>query len=293
MKTVKLKDCKLTVPKGSAFTIDTDPNLPKLHMNFLAIGKRGSGKGVATTSLMKMLPFDRIFVISPTFESNKALMKDLNIDEDDVYSDPDDETCVVDIINKIDLERDEYENYHAQMALYKKFKKLLMNPFTKIPDEMLLAFYNESGNFEPPIHKWNGRKPVLGLFVDDCQSTKIFRSRRFQNAVTRHRHLGQFKEGGALGCSLFINIQNYKASGQACMRAIRNNATHLAIFKSKDEKELDDISQEVGGEVDKDTFMKVYDYATAEPHSFLFIDLHKKENHPSMFRKKYDEYIII
>jgi hypothetical protein len=39
--------------------------------------------------------------------------------------------------------------------------------------------------------------------------------------------------------------------------------------------------------------MKVYEYATEEPHSFLFIDLHKKKTDPSMFRKQFSEYIIV
>ena len=29
-----------------------------------------------------------------------------------------------------------------------------------------------------------------------------------------------------------------------------------------------------------------------EPYDFLYIDLHKKKEHPSMFRRKLDEFII-
>lgn len=291
MKEVKVKHCKTVVPKGSAFTIETKPEHIRLHTNLIACGKRGSGKGICITSLLRMLPFDRIMVISPTILSNKALLDDLNIEEEDIYSDPDDEACIVDIINKVEQEAADYENYHAQLAMYKKFKKMLANPLVKIPDEMLLAFYSD-GNFAEPVHRWNGRKPVIALFVDDCQATKIFRSKRFQNLVTRHRHIGGFQTGGALGISIFTAIQNYKASGQPCLRAIRNNATHLCIFKTKDEKELQDIYGEVAGEIAYDTFKEVYDRATNEPHSLLFIDLHKKPEHPSMFRKNLDTFLI-
>ena len=292
MKTVKVKNCPIVVPKGSAFTIETKPEHIKLCTNCIATGKRGSGKSVAITSLMRMLPFDRIFIISPTVQSNKALLDDLNIDDEDVYSDPDDESNILDIINKVEQEVQDYENYHHQLAMYKKFKKLLTNPLVQIPDEMLLAFYGDDGNFSEPTHRWNGRKPVLALFVDDCQATKMFRSKRFQNMITRHRHIGMFSEGGALGLSVFIAIQNYKASGQPCLRAIRNNATHLIVFKTKDEKEFQDIYSEVAGEIDFDTFKSVYDQATAGDHNFLFIDLHKKPHHPSMFRQNFDKFII-
>jgi hypothetical protein len=30
-----------------------------------------------------------------------------------------------------------------------------------------------------------------------------------------------------------------------------------------------------------------------EPYPFLFIDLHKKENHPSMFRIRFNKFIIL
>jgi hypothetical protein len=32
--------------------------------------------------------------------------------------------------------------------------------------------------------------------------------------------------------------------------------------------------------------------ATNEPHRFLFVDLHKKKEQPSIFRKRFDEYLI-
>jgi predicted O-methyltransferase YrrM len=48
----------------------------------------------------------------------------------------------------------------------------------------------------------------------------------------------------------------------------------------------------VAGEVDKDTFMKVYEEAIQKPFDFLFIDLHKKDNHPSMFRQNFDRFIL-
>ena len=50
-------------------------------------------------------------------------------------------------------------------------------------------------------------------------------------------------------------------------------------------KELEEIAEECAGEVSKETFMKAYDYAIQEPFDLLFIDLHRKENHPSMFRR--------
>ena len=75
------------------------------------------------------------------------------------------------------------------------------------------------------------------------------------------------------------------------------NLTGKKFFKvtneKPDEKELEEISEEVSGEIDRKTFYKVYNEAIREPFDFLLIDLHKKENHPSMFRRNFNEYIII
>ena len=100
MHTKKVKDCKIHVPKAKAFAYDTSPNMIKLHTNTVCVGVRGIGKSVAVTSMINMLPFDRIFVISPSMKSNKELMDRLNINEEDIYDDPDDVTCL-DKIKKI------------------------------------------------------------------------------------------------------------------------------------------------------------------------------------------------
>jgi hypothetical protein len=59
--------------------------------------------------------------------------------------------------------------------------------------------------------------------------------------------------------------------------------------------ELEDVAESVAGEIDDETFYKVYEEAIGDGvnYEFLFIDFHKKPNHKSMFRKKLDEYIII
>ena len=89
MKIVKIPDKDLQVPPNSAFCIETSPMMLKAHQNMLVVGKRGSGKSTIITNYLRMLKeedkMDRIFVISPTFDSNKALMESLEIDEDDVY----------------------------------------------------------------------------------------------------------------------------------------------------------------------------------------------------------------
>ena len=287
----KIPNLDLKVPKANAFKYETHPDLPKLHQNMIFVGCRGSGKGVAMSNIIRMLPFDRVLIISPTVQSNKELLKDLNINEEDVF-DPDNKSAIQEVIDIVDKERDDLERYRYEMKLYQKFLKLLKEQTSIIPDEMLETFFRE-GDFKEPQHKYNGREPIIALIVDDCQSTPLFRDRKFQNLVIRHRHVGQFKEGGALGISIFTCIQNYTSQG-GLPRAIRGNVTSMCIFSIKDEKQLDQIAGECSGEVDKTKFMEVYKTAIRDNlnHEFLFVDFNKKSNHISQFRRYFNEYII-
>jgi hypothetical protein len=292
MKEKRVRGLDIIPPKASAFKYETHPDLPKLHQNTVFVGARGSGKGVAMSNMIRMLPFDRVLIVSPTIHSNKEILKDLNIGPDDMF-DPDDKEVVSKIIKIVEQEVEELERYRYELKLYKKFLKMLKESSTFIPDEMLELFY-QNGDFREPQHKYDGREPILGLIIDDCQSTPLFRSRQFQNLVIRHRHVGQFKEGGALGISLFMCIQNYTAQG-GLPRAIRGNVTSMCIFSIKDEKQLEQIACECAGEVDKETFHRVYKEAIREnqKHEFLFVDFHKKQNQPSSFRRYFNEYLIL
>ena len=72
-----------------AFCIQTDENQIKLATIVLVVAKKGFGKSYFLSNLLKWLKFDRIIVISPTFESNMSQFKHLNIQPEDVF-DPDD-----------------------------------------------------------------------------------------------------------------------------------------------------------------------------------------------------------
>lgn len=294
MKVIKCKNAEIEVPKGKAFAYSTPPEMPKGHMVSIACGKRGAGKSVAVTNMVKMLNYDRVLVISPTFNSNSVIMKDLNIDPEDVFEDADDPNVVNKIIQIVEEERDELETYLEQKKEYSKLLKMLHENYENIPDDMLLMFY-DNGRFIPPQHKYNGRNPFIALIVDDCQSSKLFTNKRIQNLTIKHRHIGAFpNDRPSIGISMFFLVQNIKSKSGGLDRAIRNNSTNMLLFKNKDLKELDFIAGEMAGEVDKEVFLKAYNYAMEDgEHPFLFIDLHKKDTHPSMFRSRFNKFLVV
>ena len=294
MKTQKVKGLDIKVPNSKAFAYETPPHLPKLHTNTLVIGVRGIGKTVATVNLMQQLPFDRIFAISPSMKSNKEIMKNLKIEDEDVFDNPDDISCLDKIKEAIEAEAEDLMEYKRKLKRYNEMMKKINgnDSLFSVEAENLLEFF-QNGMFQKPTHKWGGERPCCACLVDDCIGSGIFTSgiKKLNSMVIRHRHLGQLDEGGAIGISLFFLLQSYKAAAGGISKCIRNNATNLLVFRNKNEKQLLEIAEECGGEVDQDTFMRIYDYCIQDKHDFMFIDFFKKDNHPSMFRRSYNEFI--
>jgi|TARA_B100000683_G_scaffold249233_1_gene263149 ABC-type dipeptide/oligopeptide/nickel transport system ATPase component len=193
MRTKKVPGLEIKVPSGNAFAFNTDPMMFKSHQSCLVIGKRGSGKSVIAVNIIERMKYDRLFIVSPTIQSNKALLDRLKIDPDDIY-DPDDLEALDDIKRKIDEERDLYEKYLADMKKYKEFMKKLNsdNPIFRIPDEVLLMFY-QNGTFQKPRHKWGGRRPHMAVLFDDVMGSLLFTKgiRKLNKMTIFHRHLGQ------------------------------------------------------------------------------------------------------
>ena len=127
------------------------------------------------------------------------------------------------------------------------------------------------------------------------QCRRPFRNKAFINLALKHRHVGAMPgDEASLGISLFIAVQSYTSTGSGIPRSIRNNINCLALWRSKNIKELNLISEELAGSVSPEKFMKIYDFVMADdnPHTMLFVDLHKKPNHPSGFRKNYTQFIV-
>ena len=65
---------------------------------------------------------------------------------------------------------------------------------------------------------------------------------KLNGLATYSRHVGQLKEGGAIGASLFFLVQSYKCQSGGLNKVVRNQCTALMVFRTKDAAELDDIA---------------------------------------------------
>ena len=268
-----------------------------MHVNVGVVGKRGCGKTCCVVELIDRMKYDKIFLISPTLCSNYEMLSRLNIEEENIFQDPNDISILDEIVERIQEEADILEEYRRKLKLYNFFIKNINNNKFLSDDELLRNLWDDSiGEIRKPEHWLDGRKCRIAIMIDDCLSSNIFIGRglrKLNNLIIKHRHQGGLKVSkGALGCSLFFLVQAYTSNTGGLSKTIRNNLTGLILFKTKNKKEFDQVALELGGEIDKTLFENVYNYAVADEYSFLFVDMHCKPNHPSKYRKNFNEFII-
>jgi hypothetical protein len=286
---------RIELLSGGGDPVDTPDDWFKMHFVMLSVAKRMSGKTCSMSQFLHILnrlkKLDRVILVSPTYQNNAHYFKGLPLDEKNDVLEPTAESASI-IMKKIDEEAKLYEEYHKKLTQWKELQKLLKSqvPLDQIDEDLLLQF---GDSLEKPEHKYDGRKPVVVAFFDDCQNTAAFASKSKLCYMTiKHRHVGQTKTG-SIGISLMFACQNYTCISGGIPKTIRGNTTILCVFKNKNMKELDVIAEECSGEVDVDTFMKVHTVATQGDYGFLCIDLNKKKTHKSMFRMCWNKWIIL
>ena len=101
-------------------------------------------------------------------EGAKKMMEHLDIKREDIFS-PNDPNVIPEITKRIEAERDDLLEYRQNLKMYNQYRQTLeqANRYdTDITEEMLLFYNPDTGRFEKPKHKYNGRKPAIFIFCD-------------------------------------------------------------------------------------------------------------------------------
>ena len=88
--------------------------------------------------------------------------------------------------------------------------------------------------------------------------------------------------------SISTSVSSQKCN--ALHPTIRINATALIVYRLRNQKELDAFLEETSALLDKKTLLDIYNYATKEEYSFLFVNLVAKDVN-NMFYKTFKEVI--
>ena len=116
-------------------------------------------------------------------------------------------------------------------------------------------------------------------------------------AITRNIKLlnSLFCRGRHSGISTLVSLQK----SSTVPPIIRVNTSHLVYYKVRNFKEIEILQDELSAIVRSDNLLeskkliyKMYETATDEPHSFLYINLLEK-NPDKMFMKRFNQYLKI
>lgn len=260
---------------------------------------RNSGKSFAVskvvTQAQKEHTFDRIYMITPTFLSNKSYFGKF-IDEEDVFEPTKD--AIQNVIDSVEQDRDEYEDFMRKKRLYNEFVTILKSKRELTDTEIFkfqeLGFLDE--HMDKPKWKYKFERPPQSLVIldDILSSPAILQSSGLTRIATLNRHIAPLSQPdnsrSACGLAVIIISQTYSMP-QGVSRTLRENITHLLLFKNKQEKQMSKIREELGSAVDENKFMTAYNHATKEKYGNLLVDFAPRC--PTLtFRKNLNELII-
>jgi len=269
-----LKSCR------SPFEVETDPDFVRMPVAACFVGSKGSGKTYSAIQFVKTMEdrgyVNRVFLLSPTLESNSMYTNLKTLDmEEDVCDDADLFQQALDhVVEKIKTAREEREKEIRYAELYQKFVEGGEDCLD--PVELQTLKFQDYRVPEIPEEI----RPLL--LCDDVQGTSAFTNKRrdrMQHVAIRHRHLG---------LSLVCLVQTL----QGVPRVQRLNTNVYCLFKTSDLKQLDEIASLFGAYISKEKFLRLFKYATKEPYSFFMVDLNAKR--PELrFRKGFNELLDI
>jgi len=116
------------------------------------------------------------------------------------------------------------------------------------------------------------RTPHYALILDDCiHAIRGKNASLLTKLATQNRHMK---------ITNIILVQKYNTY---VAPLIRSNLDCIAFFHSENQAEIDSFVKEIGTNEEK--LRKLYEYATAEPYSFLFINQYSQ---PTRYYKRFD-----
>ena len=243
--------------------------------------------------------FNKIYIITPSFKSNEAYFKDY-IDLENVFEPTKD--SIDEVIAAVEAERDEWQEYLAQVETYKEFKKSMKGKadLNMVDDDLMLRFdnygfldghkpewkYQHHGSIEPP-------KSLL--IMDDVLGSKaISQSSGLTKIATLNRHIAPLNEDyngrSACGLAVIILSQSYRLVG-GISRTLRENLSLFTVFLNRQPKQMEAIEDEIGSSIDIEKFKAAYKYATSEKFGSLTCDM-KPFCECLTFRKNMNKAII-
>ena len=143
-----------------------------------------------------------------------------------------------------------------------------------------IEYSNDMNDVLEDINSYNKNRDKKVLIIFDDMIADIMRSEEFKAIVKK-----LFIRCRKLNISIvFITQSLFRTPKDA-----RLNSTHYILMKIGNKKELKSIAEENSGHLDFKEFLKIYNYCTREPYSFMLVDTRPTSR--VTFKKNFDEPI--
>ena len=130
------------------------------------------------------------------------------------------------------------------------------------------------------INDYNKNRDKKVLIVFDDMIADIEYNKNFKRIIKE-----LFYRARKINVSIVFITQSYFKA----LKDARLNTTHYILMKIGNKKELKRIAEEKSGHLEYKDFLKMYNYCTEEPYSFMLIDTRPTAS--ITFKKKFDELI--
>ena len=114
------------------------------------------------------------------------------------------------------------------------------------------------------INNYNKNRDKKVLIVLDDMIADIEYNKNFKRIIKELFHRAR-----KINVSIVFVVQSYFRA----LKDARLNSRHYILMKINNKKELKRIAEETSGHLDYKDFLKIYNYCTREPYSFMMIDV--------------------
>ena len=128
---------------------------------------------------------------------------------------------------------------------------------------VFIEYSNDMNDVLEDINNYNKNRDKKVLIIFDDMIADIMRSEKFKAIVKE-----LFIRCRKLSISIIFITQSYFRTP----KDVRLNSTHYILMKIGNKKELKSIAEENSGHLDFKDFLKIYNYCTNEPYSFMMVD---------------------
>ena len=145
-----------------------------------------------------------------------------------------------------------------------------------------IEYSNDMDDVLDDINNYNKNRDKKVLIVFDDMIADIEYNKKFKRIIKE-----LFYRARKINVSIVFITQSYFRA----LKDARLNITYYILMKIGNKKELRRIAEEKSGHLDYKDFLKIYNYCTREPYSFMMIDARPTATIP--FKKNFDEPINI